>query len=94
MWFCPRASIATGSLRTSKPTESSRWFHYVPLHSSAAGKKFSARAAECPVADDISSRILRLPFYNDMTRDEQSRVISGLMSYARQSQRKAMSVGD
>jgi dTDP-4-amino-4,6-dideoxygalactose transaminase len=69
-------------------------FHYVPLHSSVAGTKFSARNTECPVAENISGRILRLPFYNDMTSDEQSRVISGLTSYAQQSQRRAIGVGD
>ncbi|NUR06186.1 MAG: dTDP-4-amino-4,6-dideoxygalactose transaminase [Nocardioidaceae bacterium] len=38
-------------------------FHYVPLHSSEAGRRFSARETECPVTDEVSSRLLRLPFY-------------------------------
>jgi dTDP-4-amino-4,6-dideoxygalactose transaminase len=41
-------------------------FHYVPLHSSLMGSKVSARATECPVTDDVSGRLLRLPFYNDL----------------------------
>ena len=36
-------------------------FHYVPLHSSDAGRRFAARRTECPVTDDISGRLLRLP---------------------------------
>ena len=37
-------------------------FHYVPLHSSAPGADVRAREpTECPVTDDISGRLLRLP---------------------------------
>ncbi|MFY9916744.1 MAG: dTDP-4-amino-4,6-dideoxygalactose transaminase [Nocardioidaceae bacterium] len=50
-------------------------FHYVPLHSSEAGRKFSAAPAECPVTDDISGRLIRLPFYNNLTTAESERVV-------------------
>ena len=53
-------------------------FHYVPLHSSPAGIRFSDEASECPVTDDISARLLRLPFYNDMTGADVERVVSSL----------------
>ena len=53
-------------------------FHYVPLHSSPAGLRFSDGAAECPVTDDISARLLRLPFFNDMTDDDVERVVASL----------------
>ena len=33
-----------------------------------AGRRFSARPTECPVTDDISGRLMRLPFYNNLTR--------------------------
>jgi dTDP-4-amino-4,6-dideoxygalactose transaminase len=51
-------------------------FHYLPLHSSDAGRSFTARATECPVTDDVSGRLLRLPFYNSLRRDEQDRVVA------------------
>lgn len=41
-------------------------FHYVPLHSSVMGEKVTARASACPVTDDVSGRLLRLPFFNDL----------------------------
>ena len=41
-------------------------FHYIPLHSSDAGRAFAARPTDCPVSDDISGRLLRLPFYNNL----------------------------
>lgn len=37
--------------------------HYVPLHSSPAGRKFGRTAGELKVTDDIAERLLRLPLY-------------------------------
>lgn len=52
-------------------------FHYVPLHSSPAGRKFAAHPEQrCPVTEDVSSRLLRLPFYNDLQVHEQEKVVS------------------
>ena len=53
-------------------------FHYVPLHSSPAGMRFSDSVSECPVTDDISARLLRLPFYNDMAGADVERVVTSL----------------
>jgi dTDP-4-amino-4,6-dideoxygalactose transaminase len=36
-------------------------FHYIPLHSSPAGKKYGRFVAPLKKTDDISSRLLRLP---------------------------------
>ena len=51
-------------------------FHYVPLHSSDAGRRFAARPTDCPVSDDVSGRLLRLPFYNELTPAETDRVVA------------------
>lgn len=51
-------------------------FHYVPLHSSEAGRSFAARPTECPVSDDISGRLLRLPFYNNLSSVDIDRVVA------------------
>ena len=59
-------------------------FHYVPLHLSAAGKKFAARECECPVTEEVSARLLRLPFYTDITEHEQGRVVTSVTGYRRQ----------
>jgi dTDP-4-amino-4,6-dideoxygalactose transaminase len=56
-------------------------FHYVPLHLSNAGMKFAARTTSCPVTEDVSSRLLRLPFYNDLTETEQSLVIRTITAF-------------
>ena len=50
-------------------------FHYVPLHTSPMGQKFGYAHGDLPVTEDLSDRILRLPFYHDITKAEQSRVV-------------------
>jgi len=57
-------------------------FHYVPLHSSAMGYSFGADPLSCPVTEDVSQRLLRLPFYTGMTDDDQTRVIAGVQAHA------------
>jgi dTDP-4-amino-4,6-dideoxygalactose transaminase len=54
-------------------------FHYVPLHLSAMGMRFGAR--ECPVTEDLSSRLLRLPFYNDLTEDDQAHIVGAIEEF-------------
>lgn len=56
-------------------------FHYLPLNISDMGQKLGGKPGDCPVTEDISDRLLRLPFYNDMTEAEQERVIAGLYSF-------------
>lgn len=42
-------------------------FHYVPLHSAPAGRKYARTATESlPVTDDISARLVRLPIFYDL----------------------------
>jgi dTDP-4-amino-4,6-dideoxygalactose transaminase len=50
-------------------------FHYVPLHSSDGGRRFAARATDCPVTESVSGRLLRLPFYNNLSDAQIDRVV-------------------
>lgn len=56
-------------------------FHYVPLHSSPAGQRFSRQGSAMTVTDNIAERLVRLPLYYRMTEEEQDRVISLVTSY-------------
>ncbi|MBO0846719.1 MAG: dTDP-4-amino-4,6-dideoxygalactose transaminase [Nocardioides sp.] len=49
-------------------------FHYVPLHSSVGGRRFAARETDCPVTTDVSDRLLRMPYFNDLTEAQVERV--------------------
>jgi dTDP-4-amino-4,6-dideoxygalactose transaminase len=56
-------------------------FHYLPLHLSAMGRKLGGKPGDCPVAEDVSDRLLRLPFYNSLTDADQQRVIAAVREF-------------
>jgi dTDP-4-amino-4,6-dideoxygalactose transaminase len=56
-------------------------FHYIPLHLSPMGQRFGGAPGDCPVTEDVSERLVRLPFYSDLTRDEQTNVIETVTSF-------------
>ena len=56
-------------------------FHYVPLHLSPMGRRFGGRAGDCPVTEDMSDRLLRLPFYTGMTEGEQRQVLTAIQQF-------------
>ena len=56
-------------------------FHYVPLHLSPMGVRFGGAVGDCPVAEDVSARIIRLPFYTDLSHDEQTSVIETVKAF-------------
>ena len=55
-------------------------FHYLPLHRSPMGQRWP-QPADCPVTDDASDRLLRLPFYNDFSVADQDRVIAAIEEF-------------
>ena len=50
-------------------------FHYVPLHLSPMGRGFGGSDGDCPVTEDLSLRLVRLPLFNQLTVAEQDWVI-------------------
>lgn len=56
-------------------------FHYLPLHLSEFARRWGGQHGDCPVTESISDRLLRLPFFNSMTADQQSRVIDALLEF-------------
>ena len=56
-------------------------FHYLPLHLSNMGRGFGGRPGDCPVTEDISDRLLRLPLYNDLTEADQAVVCETIQSF-------------
>jgi dTDP-4-amino-4,6-dideoxygalactose transaminase len=58
-------------------------FHYLPLHLSAMGRRYGGRPGDCPVTEDVSDRLLRLPFYNSMTEAEQAEVVEAILDFGR-----------
>jgi dTDP-4-amino-4,6-dideoxygalactose transaminase len=56
-------------------------FHYLPLHLSDMGRAFGGKPGDCPVTEDVSDRLLRLPFYNELTQLDQARVTKTIMDF-------------
>lgn len=57
-------------------------FHYVPLHSSKMGLQYGGAIAACPVTDQVSQCLLRLPFYYSMTDEDVARVIQQVTQFS------------
>ena len=62
-------------------------FHYVPLHSSPAGRRYGRAVGEFVVTDDVSERLVRLPLWPDLTSDQIDAVIAGVCGWLAQPSR-------
>jgi dTDP-4-amino-4,6-dideoxygalactose transaminase len=56
-------------------------FHYLPLHLSPMGMRFGGGEGDFPVTEDLSDRLLRLPFFTGMSGSEQSQVIEAVQAF-------------
>jgi len=59
-------------------------FHYVPLHSSPAGKRYGRMNDPMKITIDLSDRLLRLPLYFEMTELEVDTVVSEILNFYKQ----------
>ncbi|MCH6579234.1 MAG: dTDP-4-amino-4,6-dideoxygalactose transaminase [Nitrospinae bacterium] len=55
--------------------------HYVPLHSSNAGKKYGRVSGDMKVTDDMSQRVIRLPMFYRMQEQEVDRVVQAVREF-------------
>ena len=56
-------------------------FHYLPLHLSPFGKQWGGKPGDCPIAEDLSARLVRLPFYNSLSSSDQYYVIKNILEF-------------
>jgi dTDP-4-amino-4,6-dideoxygalactose transaminase len=56
-------------------------FHYLPLHLSSMGRTFDGEPGSCPITENISDRLLRLPFYYDLSEREQTEVMQAIFDF-------------
>jgi len=50
-------------------------FHYLPLHLSDMGRKFGGKVGDCPVTEEISDHLLRLPLFYNLTASDQEFIL-------------------
>ncbi len=53
-------------------------FHYLPLNLSDMGRELGGYEGQCPVTEDVSDRLLRLPFYNTLSEADITRVVDAV----------------
>jgi dTDP-4-amino-4,6-dideoxygalactose transaminase len=53
-------------------------FHYLPLHLSPMGRKWGYQEGGCPVTEDVSDRLVRLPFYNELSPEQQQGICAAI----------------
>ena len=57
-------------------------FHYLPLHLSDMGLQFGGKQGDCPVTEQVSDQLLRLPLFSDLSEDDQEQVIEAVKAFA------------
>jgi dTDP-4-amino-4,6-dideoxygalactose transaminase len=56
-------------------------FHYLPLHLSDMGQRLGGKPGDCPVTEDLSDRLLRLPLYTGLSDDDVARVVESVTGW-------------
>lgn len=57
------------------------FFHYVPLHSSPAGKRLGRSAGSLAITDSVHERLLRLPLHVDMPDSDIEKVVEVMFKF-------------
>jgi dTDP-4-amino-4,6-dideoxygalactose transaminase len=76
----PSLEARTKFIAILKAQQITSVFHYLPLHLSEMGLKFGGADGNCPVTESYSDRLVRLPFYNDLTFEDQMKVVDACLS--------------
>jgi dTDP-4-amino-4,6-dideoxygalactose transaminase len=77
----PSSRIRTALIRHLKSRGILGVFHYQPLHLSGMGRHYGGKSGDCPVTEHVSERLIRLPFYNNLDRESQERVIRAIREF-------------
>jgi dTDP-4-amino-4,6-dideoxygalactose transaminase len=56
-------------------------FHYLPLHLSDMGRSFGGEVGDCPVTENVSDQLVRLPFHNGLSASDQEQVLDAILGF-------------
>ena len=71
----------TALIKYLKDNEISTAFHYIPLHTAPAGIKFGRFSGEDIYTTKESERLLRLPMYYQLTKEDRDKVIDKIREF-------------
>lgn len=72
----PTEKIRNELMDKLKQNEIAATFHYIPLHTSPMGITLGCKEGDLPVTEEYAGRLLRLPLYADMTKEENEEVVN------------------
>ncbi len=64
-------------------------FHYVPLHTAPMAVRLECNDVRLPVTESVSTRLLRLPFYYELSQEDQLEVIDRVIEFLEDRNRAA-----
>jgi dTDP-4-amino-4,6-dideoxygalactose transaminase len=74
----PNLAQRTSLLKSLKTVGINTVFHYIPLHSSPAGRKYGRLHGNLSLTQETSDRLLRLPLWVGMTQQDVMRVVEAV----------------
>ncbi|EDL57888.1 dTDP-4-amino-4,6-dideoxygalactose transaminase [Gimesia maris] len=87
----PNKTLRDGLLNHLKQLQIHAVFHFVPLHSSPMGKTWGYQHGDLPVTEQAADCLLRLPFFYEITTEEQQRVVDEIHKFLQLSLQKVNS---
>ncbi len=75
------AATRTALMKHLNDQEIHAVFHYVPLHTSRMGQQLSPQTRSLPVTESLSTQLLRLPLFYEITDAQQDRVVSEIEKF-------------
>ena len=77
----PDLEQRTAFIEHLKAKGASSVFHYLPLHLSPMGARLGGKAGDCPITEAVSDRLVRLPFFAELSESDQAQVIDAARSF-------------
>lgn len=77
----PRPELQVPLIEHLDSREIKAVFHYQPLHLSVAGAKYGKTPLPCPVTEEAAGSLVRLPLFETLSVDDQSRIIESVTQF-------------
>lgn len=84
----PTAAAQVSVLEALRTSGIDAVFHYVPLHTSPAGRRFGRASGPLDVTEDLPQRLIRLPLWAAMSDDHVDQVVETIEHAMAQATRK------
>lgn len=79
--ICKNLDVRQKYIKYMKDNDILCAFHYVPLHSAPAGKKFGEFCGKDEYTTEYSERLVRLPLYYNMRQEDLQRIIDKTLKF-------------